>query len=152
MVDLNLPPYPLKEIVKDGDRFVFDDLRRKYVAFTSEERVRQLFVHFLIEQKHYPQGLLANELSLRLNGKVKRCDSVVYTKTMQPIMIVEYKAPTVKITHKTFEQVLQYNFAFHVDYLVISNGLRHFCCMVNYETNSYKFLSSIPEYEELRKS
>lgn len=149
MFDLNLPFYPLKEIERGGCRMVFDDLRGRYVVLTAEERVRQLFVHFLIERKHYPMGLIANELSLNINGVKKRCDTVVFNKGLIPVMIVEYKAPRVEITRKTFEQALRYNFALHVDYLVLTNGLRHFCCVIDYKVGRYRFLSSVPDCSEL---
>ena len=131
---------------RDGKHEIFDFLRRRYVALTPEEWVRQHFVHFLVEHKGYPKGLLANELELRVGEKRLRCDTVLYDKQLQPQMIIEYKAPEVSITQRVFNQITVYNMLLHVDYLVVSNGLQHYCCRMDYEHNSYEFLTDIPEY------
>ena len=149
MFALNLPQYAIKVTKRNGRDYIFDDLRRKYVALTPEEWVRQHFVHFLTEQKSYPTGLIANEIQLNLNNTSKRCDSVVYDHKMQPRVIIEYKAPHVEITQKVFDQIMRYNIVLRVDYLIVSNGLRHFCCKVDYEHHSCTFLPDIPLYNEL---
>lgn len=149
MFALNLPQYAIK-VTKRNDRdYIFDDLRNKYVALTPEEWVRQHFVHFLTEHKGYPTGLIANEIQVHLNGTSKRCDSVVYDHNMHPRVIIEYKAPHVEITQKVFDQIMRYNMVLHVDYLIVSNGLRHFCCKMNYQNHSCQFLQDIPTYNEL---
>jgi hypothetical protein len=148
-MEINLPPYEIKWREQNGRRQIFDFLRRKYVALTPEEWVRQHFVHFLIEQKGYPKGLLANEVELRVGEKKLRCDSLLYNKAMQPQMIIEYKAPEVEITQHVFDQISVYNRLLHVDYLVISNGLQHFCCKMDYEKGEYSFLQNIPDYNFL---
>ena len=89
MFRLNLPPYPYKTIQKDGKTLIFDDLRRKYVALTPEEWVRQHFVHYLIKHKGFPRGLMGNEVSLQLNDTSRRCDTVVYDRQLKPRVIVE---------------------------------------------------------------
>ena len=99
---LNLPPYAIKIAERDGKRVIFDELRRKYVALTPEEWVRQHFVHYLIAHKGYPAGLLANEVELKIGEKKLRCDSVLYNKEMQPQIIIEYKAPHITLTQKVF--------------------------------------------------
>ena len=146
---LHLPPYALRLSEKDGRKVIFDVLRRKYVALTPEEWVRQHFVHFLINHKHYPKGLLANEVELRVGEKRLRCDTLLYNKQLQPQMIIEYKAPDVAITQRVFNQIAVYNMLLHVDYLVVSNGLQHYCCRMDYAHNSYEFLCDIPAYEAL---
>ena len=148
-MEINLPPYEIKWREQNGHRQIFDFLRRKYVALTPEEWVRQHFVHFLIEQKGYPKGLLANEVELRVGEKKLRCDSLLYDKAMQPQMIIEYKAPDVEITQQVFDQISVYNRLLHVDYLVISNGLQHFYCRMDYEKHSWEFLPEIPSYDVL---
>lgn len=149
MHDLNLPKYGIK-IRKDGDRqLIFDDLRRKYVALTPEEWVRQHFVHYLIDHKGYPEGLLGNEIQLVVGAKKLRCDSVLYDRSLHPRMIMEYKAPNVNITQKTFDQIMTYNMLLHVDYLVVSNGLSHYCCHIDYDNQKYLFLKDIPDYENI---
>lgn len=144
---LNLPGYEAKIREKEGKREIFDRLRRCYVTLTPEEWVRQHFVNMLIEYKDYPATLTANEVSITLNGMMRRCDTVVYDKNLRPIAIVEYKAPTVKIDEKVFAQIARYNLVLKVDYLIVSNGLQHFCCKMDYENNSYSFLREIPAYD-----
>ena len=149
MFRLNLPQYEIKIGEKDGKRTIFDFLRRKYVALTPEEWVRQHFVHYLIEHKGYPKGLLSNEVELHIGGKSLRCDSILYNKVAAPQMIIEYKAPTIQLQQKTFDQISAYNLLLKVDYLIISNGLQHYCCKMDYEHQKYLFLQNIPDYENL---
>ena len=149
MFRLNLPPYPIKIQEKGEKRQIFDFLRRKWVALTPEEWVRQHFTHFLVEHKNYPQALLANEVELRIGEKRLRCDTLLYNKELRPRMIIEYKAPTIQIQQKTFDQISVYNLLLKVDYLVVSNGLRHYCCKIDYERQSYQFLEDIPNYETI---
>ncbi len=149
MLSLNLPPYATKIAVRDGKNTIWDIIRRKYVALTPEEWVRQHFVHFLVEHKGYPASLLANEVALTLNGTSRRCDTVLYDRTLSPRMIIEYKAPHIPITQKVFDQICRYNLVFRVDYLIVSNGLSHYCCRMDYAHQSYQFLQDVPSYGEL---
>jgi hypothetical protein len=149
MLPLNLPAYPTKIIVRNGKNAIFDVLRKRYVALTPEEWVRQHFVHFLIEKKGYPQALIANEVSLSLNGTKKRCDSVLYNRDFTARMIIEYKAPHVAITQEVFEQISRYNIVLKVEYLIVSNGLNHYCCKIDYEHLTYTYLKEIPDYKDL---
>ena len=146
MSALNLPTFD-KKITQKEDKFsIFDIVRRQYVALTPEEWVRQHFVHFLIGHKGYPQALMGNEVQLKLNGMSRRCDTVVYDRTLRPRVIVEYKAPTVNITQLVFDQICRYNMVLQVDDLIVSNGLAHYCCKVDYDARTYTFLKEIPEY------
>lgn len=149
MSALNLPPCLFKISKKDGKTYIFDQLRKKYVALTPEEWVRQNFTHYLLEHKGYPQGLLANEIQLNLNGTKKRCDTVLYNRNLTAKMIIEYKAPYVEITQAVFDQITRYNLVLKVDYLIVTNGIRHYCCRIDYTTHSYVFLPDIPEYGAL---
>lgn len=149
MYQLNLPRYDIRIGEQAGRRTILDVLRRKYVALTPEEWVRQHFVHFLIGHKGYPPALLANEIELRSGSKRLRCDSVLYDSSLRPRMIIEYKAPTVAIQQKVFDQISVYNMLLHVDYLVVSNGLNHYCCRMDYANHRYVFLREIPAYQEL---
>lgn len=150
MTPLNLPQYNINvTTANDGTHQIFDRLRGKFVALTPEEWVRQHFVAFLIDHKGFPVGLMANEVSLSLNGTSRRSDTVVYNSSAQPLVIVEYKAPTVKISQKTFDQIIRYNMVFHAPYLIVSNGINHYCCHIDFEKKSYKFLPDIPSYQEL---
>lgn len=146
---LNLPSYPYKINVRKGKKFIFDILRKKYVALTPEEWVRQHFVHLLVEHKGYPAGLLANEVQVCLNGCKRRCDTVLYDRELKARMIVEYKAPAVEITQTVFDQITRYNIVLHVDYLIVTNGISHYCCRIDYTNNSYTFLPHIPMFSEL---
>ena len=149
MFRLNLPQYEIKIGEKDGKHTIFDFLRRKHVALTPEEWVRQHFTHFLVEHKGYPKGLMGNEVELHVGEKRLRCDTVLYNKQGQPQMIIEYKAPTIQIQQKTFDQITAYNLLLHVDYLIVSNGLQHYCCKMDYDNQKYLFLQDIPEYENI---
>ena len=149
MYELNLPKYGIKIKNDKGHQSIFDVLRRKYVALTPEEWVRQHFVHFLIEHKGYPKALMANEIQLAIGNKKLRCDSMLYDRTLKPRMIIEYKAPTVSITQKVFDQITIYNMLLHVDYLVVSNGIKHYCCRMDYANQKYLFLEDIPDYQNL---
>lgn len=149
MIRLNLPEYAIKVGGTAEKPTIFDVLRRRYVALTPEEWVRQHFVHFLIEQKGYPATLLANEVKLKVGDKQLRADSVLYSTALSPRMIIEYKAPHVAITQKTFDQIFAYNLLLHADYLVVSNGLSHYCCSRHGDDQGYTFLQDIPDYEKL---
>ena len=149
MIRLNLPEYEINVREQDGKQQIFDFLRRRYVTLTPEEWVRQHFTHFLVEQKGYPKGLLANETELRIGDKRLRCDTLLYNKEMLPRMIIEYKAPQIKIQQKTFDQIVVYNLLLHADFLIVSNGLQHYCCQMDYEQHTYRFLTEIPDYDAL---
>lgn len=148
---LNLPQVPLRIENMDGNLKVFDILRKKYVALTPEEYVRQTFVNYLISHFNYPKSLMANEISIKVNGSSKRCDTVVYNKELKPLLIVEYKAPTVEINQSVFDQIVRYNMELRAKYLVVSNGLRHYCCLIDYLNDTYHFLPVIPDYLEATK-
>jgi predicted type IV restriction endonuclease len=128
---------------------IFDPLRRKYVSLTPEEWVRQHFVHYLISEKGYPASLMANETMIRLNSLTKRCDTVVYDNSLRPVVICEFKKPDIEITQQVFDQVVRYNIVLKVKYLIVSNGMSHYCCKMNYEDMSFDYLQEIPEYGDL---
>ncbi|MBR3088492.1 MAG: type I restriction enzyme HsdR N-terminal domain-containing protein [Prevotella sp.] len=149
MVDLTLPSFGIRIMEHGGKRVVFDPLRRRYVSLTPEEWVRQHFVNYLTAHLGYPMALLANEVELQVGQKRLRCDTVVYGKQAEPLMIVEYKAPHIPVTQKVFDQVSAYNLLLHVDYLLVSNGVEHYCCKMDYDNQKYLFLESIPTYENI---
>ncbi|MEI7677330.1 MAG: type I restriction enzyme HsdR N-terminal domain-containing protein [Bacteroidales bacterium] len=149
MLRLNLPSHSFKIKDVDGKLVIFDDIRKKFIALTPEEWVRQHFVHFLISDKKFTKSLIANEITIKLNGTTKRCDSVVYDKNLLPLIIIEYKAPEIEINQKVFDQISRYNLVFRVPYLIVSNGLSHYCCFVDYVNQSITFLSEIPDYESI---
>ena len=150
MIRLNLPTFEIKLSGTKEHPRIFDILRHRYVALTPEEWVRQHFVHYLIEHKGYPAALMANEMGLSIGNKKLRADSVLYDRQLRPRMIMEYKAPTVNITQKVFDQVSAYNILLHVDYLIMSNGLNHYCCRIDYDNRAYEFMKGIPDYKEIK--
>ena len=95
--------------------------------------------------------MLANEVEVSLNGMSKRCDTVLYDQNLRAQLIVEYKSTDVAITQKVFNQIMLYNMVLRVDYLIVSNGLEHYCCKMNYDSNSYEFMTEIPKYEDIKK-
>lgn len=143
---LNLPKAELKLCKEGGLVKVWDPLRKKYVALTPEEYVRQHFVAWMTGSLGYPSTIMNNEVQIKLNNTRRRCDTVVFRPDGTPLMIVEYKAPTVTITQTVFDQIARYNMVMKADYLVVSNGLSHFCCEMDYENDTYKFIRSIPGY------
>jgi len=149
MKQLNLPPIEAKIKSEDGKSHIYDPLRRRYVALSPEEWVRQHFVNYLVVEKSYPKELIANEVSIKVNATSKRCDTVVYDNFLVPCAIIEYKAPEVPVTEQVFNQITRYNFALAVPYLMISNGLEHYCIHIDYSSMKYTFLKEIPEYTEI---
>lgn len=149
MLELNLPSFDINVKKIGGKLSILDPLRRKFVALTPEEWVRQHFVNFLLREKGYPAALIANEIQIDLNKLKKRCDSVVYNRDLSPLMIIEYKAPDVDITQQVFDQIVRYNIVLKVKYLIVSNGLNHYCCIMDYNKQSFNYLSDIPNYTDL---
>lgn len=149
MPALNLPTYSFKVMEKEGKQFIFDEIRNKHVVLTPEEWVRQHFVRFLIDEKEYPKALLANEVGIKVHRTSKRCDTIVYDRYLTPLMVLEYKAPSVEITPAVFDQIARYNMTLQVKYLIVSNGFNHYCCRIDYANRSYAFLEEIPVYGEI---
>lgn len=149
MYKLNLPQYDFLYRIENGRKYIFDQLRKKYVSVTPEEIVRQHFVKYIIEEKKYPAGRIGNEISLNLNGCRKRCDTVIYDNFGTPCTIIEYKSPNVNITQETFNQITRYNIIFRVKFLIVSNGINHYCCRIDYESGNCRFIDHIPEYKEI---
>lgn len=149
---LNLPSILLRLKDEEGIVKVFDPLRDKYVALTPEEFVRQHFTAWLRDARHYPASLMANEIGIEVNGTRKRCDTVVFGNDGKPMVIVEYKAPDVTVNQAVFDQIVRYNMTLHADYLVVSNGINHYCCVMDYENGTYHFIPEIPDYLSLNSS
>lgn len=151
MQKLNLPEYDFKMRQNNGKAEIFDEVRKKYLKLSPEEWVRQNLIKYLINDKGIPPGLISIEKGLKVNTMNKRTDIVVYNKNAKPGMIVECKAASVKIDQKAFEQIAQYNMSLKVPLLLVSNGLSHYCCKIDFEKKSFSFLESIPDYELLCK-
>lgn len=148
--NLTLPPVELKICRRNDVYKVFDPLRKNYFILTNEEFVRQSFVAWLIKDLGYPKSLMANEIGIRLNNLYKRCDTVVFSNSGTPLMIIEYKSPTVAITQEVFDQIVRYNMVLNAKFLTVSNGINHYCCQIDSANNGYHFLSEFPSYEFLK--
>ncbi|MGD9993102.1 MAG: type I restriction enzyme HsdR N-terminal domain-containing protein [Salinivirgaceae bacterium] len=149
---LRLPDVSSQIKVDPEKNTIFDSFRKKFVALTPEEWVRQHFLHYLVQYLNYPAGLISVEMALQYNKLSRRCDIVVFTRNGAPKMIIECKAPKVKIAQKAFDQVAAYNLKLKVDFLVVTNGLNHFCCKMDYTNNSYTFIEEIPDYSLLAEN
>ncbi|MCB2206931.1 MAG: type I restriction enzyme HsdR N-terminal domain-containing protein [Bacteroidetes bacterium] len=149
MQQLNLPSYQLKTREVDKKQEVFDIIRKKYIVLNPEEWVRQQFIQYLIHEKNYPPSLISIEKGVRVLGMYKRFDAVVAGKAGEPIALIEFKSPEVKISQKTFEQIARYNMQLKVRFLIVSNGMKHYCCVVNYLNRTYSFIEDIPNYADL---
>ncbi len=146
---LNLPQYTFRIKDKLDKKLIFDGFRRRWVMLTPEEWVRQNFARYLTEEKHFPTSLVAIERSLRMNQRDFRTDIVLFSKSGNPLVVVECKAPEVKISQQVFDQIARYNLDLRVNYLIVTNGLVHYCCCFDQSALSYTFLPEIPDYMEL---
>jgi len=146
MQKLNLPIYSIKLKKEENKTLVFDPIRKKHIVLTPEEWVRQNFIQFLIEEKNYPASLMAVEMGIDLLNTKKRCDIVLYNTKGLPNMIVECKAPSIKISQDTFDQIARYNMTLKTNLLVVTNGLQHYICIMDHQNKRYHFLKEIPNY------
>ena len=144
MLALNLPGFAPKVAEKDGKRTIFDPVRQKYVALTPEEWVRQHFVNYHDHSEKLPERTAGKRSAGQLNGTSKRCDTVAYSRFLEPLVIVEYKAPHINITNTVFDQIARYNMVLRVEYLIVSNGLNHYCCKIDYNNRAYTFWKEYP--------
>lgn len=148
-VALNLPPYPFRLTTKDEQLFIFDELRKKHLVLTPEEWVRQHFIQFLVLEKKFPKSLIQIEGGLVLNQLQKRTDVVVYNRSGERIMIIECKAPSVKLSQAVFDQAARYNSVHQVKWLVITNGLAHCYATIDRERGQFSFLQDLPSFDDL---
>jgi hypothetical protein len=146
MVSLNLPAFEYKTKQVEGKPYIFDLLRRKYVRLSPEEWVRQHIIHLLLTHYAYPKALIRAEGGLVLNQTQKRTDVLVFDRQGQPFLLVECKAPHIPLTQSVFDQIGRYNHVHRAPYVVVSNGLVHYCCCVNHETADVTFLDDFPVF------
>jgi hypothetical protein len=142
---LNLPKYNFKIKEENNKPYIFDRVRKKYIVLTPEEWVRQNFVEFLVNEKKYPLSLIAIEKKLDFGYKFFRWDIVVFDKYAKPYMLVECKAPDINISQNSYDQAIIYNSRLKVKFIVISNGLKHFCYNIDYLNKRFEELKEIPE-------
>lgn len=146
---LNLPEYPLRIKQESNGTYIFDEVRKKFLVLTPEEWVRQHFVQFLIKEKKYPRSLIKLEGGLKLNSLQKRSDILLFNTAGEKIILVECKAPSVKISQAAFDQAARYNSIHRVKFIVVTNGLQHFCAEIDFGNGSYRFLEELPDYSPL---
>lgn len=146
MQKLNFPSYQFRFKNSENKTAVFDEIRKKFVILTPEEWVRIHTVQFLIQEKHFPKSYINVEKELKLGELVKRYDVVVHNKTGKIHLIVECKAPSVKISQHTFDQIARYNQTLDATYLMVTNGKEHYYCQMDYEGGKYLFLRDIPSF------
>jgi len=150
MQKLNLPEYSFRFKTTDGKDYIFDSLRKKFVRLTPEEWVRQNFVQFLVTEKKYSPGLITVEALVKVNNNPQRADLVVFDRSGLPALAAEFKAPGVKISQQTFDQIVRYNMQLKVKFLIVSNGMDHFCCSIDYTENTYAYLPEIPDFSNIQ--
>ena len=150
MENLNLPTYSFKIKSEAQRKLIFDSIRKKYIVLTPEEWVRQNFIRYLIEEKGYPAALIAVEKKVDVNLLPQRSDIVLYNSNAKPVMIVECKAAKVKVSQDVFNQIARYNMKLRVPLLVVTNGLNHYCCKMDYNKQTFEFIKEIPHYSFIR--
>lgn len=140
-----MPPFDAQLSKSENRTFIYDVIRKKNVVLTPEEWVRQHFVHFLINYHGYSKNYIKIEKQIKVNDRVKRFDALVYDKEAKPLVLIECKAPEVEISQSTFSQIATYNMTLRVPYLIVTNGLTHFICKIDFDSNSYEYLKEIPK-------
>ena len=146
MQELNFPTYSFRFKNSENKPSIFDQIRKKFIILTPEEWVRQHCINFLIFEKNYPKSLINVEKELLINGRKKRYDIVVYNPDGSIHVLIECKAPKVPITQETLDQIAQYNLKLNADLLMVTNGIRHYYCKMDFKEERYQFLRDIPEY------
>lgn len=146
MQNLNFPKFSFRFKNSENKVSIFDDIRKKFVILQPEEWVRQHCIQYLIQHKKYPKSLINVEKELKVNNLSKRYDIVVFNSDGSIHLIVECKAPTVNIDQDAFDQVARYNLVLDANYLMITNGLNHYYCRMDFEASCYEFLKEIPNY------
>lgn len=149
MQKLNFPSYTFRFKNSENKVSIFDAVRKKFIILTPEEWVRQHVVQFLLEEKKYPKSLINVEKVLLVNGLRKRYDVVVFNPDGTIFILIECKAPEVRITQAVFDQIARYNMTLEAEYLMVTNGLNHYFCLMDFENEKYEFLKELPNYKSL---
>ena len=145
MQPLQFPPYQFRFKNSENKVAIFDEIRKKFIILTPEEWVRQHVVHYLFSEKSYPKSWINVEKQIKINGLTKRYDVVVFNPDGSIFLLVECKAPEIKISQQTFDQIARYNLALNAEYLMVTNGLEHYFCQMDYENERYHFLQELPQ-------
>jgi len=150
LTKLDFPEYTFRVRQAKRGTEIFDVIRKKFVALTPEEWVRQHTVHFLNRERRIPMSMMNVEVALEMLNLARRADIVVFNHLGEPAAIIECKAPAVKITQETFDQIARYNMTLKAPYLIVTNGLSHFCCYIDLEKQTYHFIEEIPDYQAMK--
>ena len=148
MQPLNFPEYHFRFKNSENKVAIFDEIRKKFLILTPEEWVRQNVVKYLIEEKNYPKSIINVEKNLKINGLTKRYDVVVFNTDGSILVLVECKAPEIKISQATFDQIARYNLTLKAEYLMVTNGLKHYFCKVDFKNEKYQFLENLPQFQK----
>ncbi|RAJ25037.1 type I restriction enzyme HsdR N-terminal domain-containing protein [Pedobacter cryoconitis] len=146
---LNLPQHPFRITKKEEQYFIFDEVRKKHLVLTPEEWVRQHFIHYLITYKKFPRSLIQIEGGLNLNQLQKRTDIVIFNTSGERIMVIECKAPSIKISQGVFDQAARYNSVHKAKWLVVTNGLKHCYAQIDHVASQFLFIEELPDYSLL---
>ena len=146
MQNLNFPTYSFRFKNSENKVSIFDEIRKKFILLTPEEWVRQHVIHFLLQDKNYPKSYINVEKLIKINDLSKRYDGVVFQPNGEIFLLIECKAPEVAISQQTFDQIARYNLVLKAKYLMVTNGLNHYFCQMDFENEKYVFLKALPEY------
>jgi hypothetical protein len=149
LTKLNLPSYSFRTRQEADKTYIFDEIRKKYLLLTPEEWVRQNFIRYLTGEKNFPAALMIIERGLKVNGNPFRADLLICDRMGAPLLVVEFKAPAIRISQAAFDQIARYNMRYRVPYLIVSNGLSHFCCKIDFLSESYMFLNKVPDFKDI---
>jgi type I site-specific restriction endonuclease len=149
MQALNLPTYYFKLKSENERNYIFDVIRGKYIILTPEEWVRQNIVRYLNEEKEYPLSLMSLESGFSLYQTKKRTDILIFNREAKPIAMVECKAASIKINQSVFDQIIRYNLSFRLVYIIVTNGLQHYCCKIDNDNLTHEFMNEIPSYRTI---
>jgi hypothetical protein len=148
MQKLNFPSFMFRFKNSENKVAIFDEIRKKFIILTPEEWVRQHVVHYLLQDKKYPKSYINVEKIIKINNLNKRYDIVVYQPNGEVFLLIECKAPEITINQQTFDQIARYNLVLNAKYLMVSNGLNHYFCQMDFENQKYIFLEELPEFEK----
>ncbi len=151
MQKLNFPTFTFRFKNSENKVAIFDEIRKKFIILNPEEWVRQHVVQFLLQEKNYPKSYINVEKLIKINDLNKRYDIVVYQPNGELFLLIECKAPEVKISQQTFDQIARYNLVLKAKYLMVTNGLNHYFCQMDFENEKYVFLKELPEFETTNK-
>ena len=146
MQKLNFPTYSFRFKNSENKVSIFDEIRKKFILLTPEEWVRQHVVQFLLQDKKYPKSYINVEKLIKINDLSKRYDVVVFQPNGEIFLLIECKAPEVPISQQTFDQIARYNLVLKAKYLMVTNGLNHYFCQMDFENEKYVFLKELPIY------